>query len=301
MKRILIPVILFALPAFAQKATSQSLPDTYATQQRQQSFATSRLNGSQRDGQWVSLQLKDRTLRAFLRYPNKEIQSPVPIVIVLHEVFGLTDSTRNTADRISEMGYLTITPDMVSGLAPNGGGVEDFSNSRQTAEVVTGQLHANVVAQINAWARYGLNLPQSNGKLAVVGLSWGGGAAFRYAVSADHHPALKAAFSFYDVGPPVFNQGPNRANNPPMDISAMDVPVYGFYPTNDLRVMDSLPTTIEAMRAAEKLFFPEIYEGADHGYMRLGEDPANENVANKTALYKSLDRLKAELKNTVSN
>ncbi|MBB5687759.1 dienelactone hydrolase family protein [Sphingobium boeckii] len=295
MKPWLLGAIAIALPVYAQNSIPAPgvSPSTYASHQSEQAWATAKLAKSPRRSTWVKLQLGDRTLRAFVTFP--QTNKKVPVVLVLHEVFGLTESTRNTADQIAAMGYITIAPDMVSGQAPNGGGVASFENSTLTSATVTGQSHQSVNAQIDAWADYGLKLPHANGKLALVGLSWGGGATFRYATYPAYNPALKAAFVFYDIGPPIFNQGPNRANNPPLPVDTIKVPIYGFYPTKDTRVMNSLQATKDAMAKAGKAFDPVLYENADHAYMRYGEDPRDPNPANKAAVEASMARLKALL------
>ena len=51
-------------------------------------------------------------------------------------------------------------------------------------------------------------------------------------------------------------------------------PVYGFYGGNDARIDATIPETKENMKAAGKTYDPVIYEGAGHGFMRAGEDPA---------------------------
>jgi carboxymethylenebutenolidase len=155
-----------------------------------------------------------------------------------------------------------------------------------------------VNARLGAWVDYGNKLPASNGKLAVVGLSWGGGAAFRYTTTQPKD--VKAVFVFYDVGPPAVTQGHKRdlgLSTYPVD--KINVPVYGFYPTNDTRVMASLQATKEAMVTAGKAYDPVTYQGADHAYMRIGEDPANNNPANVAAVKASLARLEKLLKNVM--
>lgn len=276
--------------AIAQQPAAPPV-QTWAEQQREQAWATEELAKSPLRSEWMSLPMGARTLRAFVTYPAKRRKAPV--VLVIHEVFGLTDSTRNTARRIAEMGYVTIAPDMVSGLAPNGGGVSDFPNVRMTSDVMTTLPDDHAVAQFNAWADYAARLPQSDGRFAIVGLSWGGGSAFRYAGNPAHDRGLQAVCIFYDVGPPAINQGPNKLlpNRPPASVDRIDVPIYGFYGSTDMRVMKSLQATTEAMQAAGKHYEPVVYDGADHAYLRLGGNPADGNPANDRATADSYARL----------
>jgi carboxymethylenebutenolidase len=275
-----------ALPAGAQIPVQM---------QAAQGWATQKLAASPRRREWVTLDAGGQALRACVIYPQDRPKAPV--VLVLHEVFGLTDSTLNTADEIAAMGYVVIAPDMLSGLAPNGGGTPGFPSSREAANVNTAVPPEAVDARVAAWAAYGLALPQAEDRLAIVGLSWGGGEAFRYAADPGHNPALKLIAVFYDVGPPAVTQGPNRdaKTTPPASVAAIDVPVYGFYGGTDARVINSLPATKAAMAAAGKVYQPTVYDGADHAFMRLGEDPANTNPADAAAAKASLARLKGLL------
>ncbi len=285
-------LVLARQSAFAQ-APQPGATQTWADQQRSQAWATHKLEKSPRHQEWVQISSEGRTLKAWVDYP--EVKGKAPVVLVLHEVFGLTDSTRNTADQIAAMGYIAITPDMLSGLGPEGGGVSSFPSSRAASQTMTGMEDDVVNKALNAWVEYGIKLPRSNGKLAIVGLSWGGGAAFRYATTQPKD--VKAVFVFYDVGPPAVTQGSQREmglNSYPVD--RINVPVYGFYPTNDTRVMNSLQATKDVMAAASKKYDPVIYEGADHAFMRVGEDPANGNPANAAAVKSSLTRLEKRLK-----
>ena len=286
-----------ALSQNAQSETSKPLipqrtHEDWAERQRSQDWATQKLAKSSLHGEWVAIPSGNRTLRAFVIYP--EVQKKVPVVLVLHEVFGLTDSTRNTADEIAAMGYITIAPDMLSGRGPNGGDVESFEGPHAASEALTGLSDESVNRDLNAWADYGSKLPGSNGTFAVVGLSWGGGAAFRYAANVQRSD-LKAVCVFYDIGPPAETQ---RYSGAPGSISvaSIHVPVYGFYGATDKRPLVTLDATKAAMTAAGKFYEPVVYDGADHAFMRVGEDPTAITPANAAAVKKSLARLQEILK-----
>lgn len=256
---------------------------------RYQPWATARLERSPRQQRWVMLKSGQRELRAWVDEPAGT--GRVPVVIVLHEVFGLTDSTRNTADEVAAMGYLVVVPDMLSGYGPDGGDSRSFPTTRSASEMLTGLTDDQVNADLDAWADYGRTLRRADGRLAMVGLSWGGGAAFRYAVAP--RKELKAVFVFYDVGPPGVTQGPLRGQGlSNFPVAGIRIPVHGFYPERDARVIASLAATRDAMAGAGKEFDAVIYAGADHAYMRVGEDPADTNPANAEAVSASLARLR---------
>jgi carboxymethylenebutenolidase len=290
---LLCTALAVAAPAAFSQAPQPAAIQTWADQQKAQAWATQKLDRSPRHNEWVSISAGGRALKAWVVYP--EVKGKAPVVLVLHEVFGLTDSTRNTADQIAAMGYIAITPDMLSGMGPDRGDIDSFPSSRVASQTMTGMEDEVVNAALGEWVAFGRKLPRSNGKLAVVGLSWGGGAAFRYATTQPRD--VKAVFVFYDVGPPAVTQGSRREMGlMSYPVNRINVPVYGFYPDKDTRVMASLQATKDVMSAARKTFDPVLYEGAEHAYMRVGEDPANGNPANATAVKASLARLQKLLR-----
>ena len=295
-------LLLMTLPVAV--AQNQGVPfnppgppgQTWAQQQKSQSFATDKLAQSPRRREWVTIPLGTRKLGAWVIHP--QTAKKVGVVLVLHEAFGLTDSTINTADEIAAMGYTAIVPDMLSGYGPDGGGTSSFATTRSLGDLLDSLEDETVYPDLNAWADYGNKLPQANGKFAIVGLTWGGGVAFRYALVAPR-PDLKAVFVFCVSGPPEYNQGPAHFHKGIHDwpVIKTNVPVYGFYGGKDLTgppdspVLWSLPSTKRAMAAVGNFYDPVVYEGAEHAFMRIGEDPKNDNPANAAANKASLIRL----------
>jgi carboxymethylenebutenolidase len=244
-----------------------------------QDWAKERLEKSPRHQEWVDIKYGDRTVHAFIVYP--EVKSKAPAVLVIHEIFGLTDWAREAADEVAAAGYVAIAPDLLSGFGPNGGGSSAFAGQDEAVKAVSGLNPDVVTADLNATADYVKKLPAVNGKLAVVGFCWGGGQSFRFATNRHD---LSAAFVFY--GPP------------PKDFSAITAPVHGFYAGNDARISATVPDTTAAMKAAGKTYDPVIYDGAGHGFMRAGEDPTRTtgNEANVKAREDAWVRWKELLK-----
>jgi carboxymethylenebutenolidase len=244
---------------------------------RGQDWAKAMLNKSPRHQEWVKLTHGNRTVQAFVVYP--EVSQKAPVIILIHEIFGLSDWARSMADDLAAAGYIVIAPDLLSGFGPNGGGSSAFPDQQSTTQAVSG-LDADIVtADLNAAADYGKKLPAANGKIAVVGFCWGGGKSFLFATQRKD---LSAAFVFY--GPP------------PSDFSGITAPVYGFYAGNDARITATVPATKDGMAAAGKKYDAVVYEGAGHGFMRAGEDPTNTVPANTTARTEGLKRLLTLLK-----
>jgi carboxymethylenebutenolidase len=249
------------------------------TRANAQDWAKAALEKSPRHREWVPLKHDGRTVNAYVVYP--EVKSKVPVVILIHEIFGLSDWAREMADEIAAEGYIVIAPDLLSGFGPNGGGSDAFPNQEATVKAVSG-LNPDVVnADLDAAANYARTIPASNGKLFVTGFCWGGGKSFLFAT---HRPDLSAAFVFY--GPPP----------PDAAIANINAPVYGFYAGNDARIGATIPATITAMKAAGKVYEPVTYDAAGHGFMRAGQDPTNTNPANTKARDEGFARLTTLLK-----
>lgn len=242
-----------------------------------QEWAKQILDKSPRHQQWVKIPNGNRTVEAFIVYP--EVKAKAPVVVLIHEIFGLTDWARSMADDLAAYGYIVIAPDLLSGTGPNGGGSSAYPDQDARVKAVSQLNPDQVMSDLNAAADYGKKLPAANGKLAVVGFCWGGSKSFQFA-TVRHD--LNAAFVFY--------------GGQPADISAITAPVYGFYAGNDARISSTVPGTTSAMKAAGKKYEPVIYDGAGHGFMRAGEDPGNTNPANVTARKEGLARLLKLLK-----
>ena len=242
-----------------------------------QDWARQRLDASPRHREWVQVHAGNRTVQTFVVYP--EVRTKAPVVVLIHEIFGLSDWAREMADEIAAQGYIVVAPDLLSGAGPNGGGSSAFPDQDATVKAVSGLDPAQVTGDLEAVADYGKKLPSASGKLAVVGFCWGGGKAFSFATA---RPDLNAAFVFY--GPP-----PEAAA-----MSSIHAPVYGFFAGNDARIGAMVPGAVAAMKAAGKTFEPVTYEGAGHGFMRAGEAP-DASPDNKKAREEGFARLEAEL------
>ena len=239
-----------------------------------QDWAKERLAKSPRHGEWVTVKHDGRSVDTFVVYPESKDKRPV--VLVIHEIFGMTDWVEDLADQVAEAGYIAVAPDLLSGMGPNGGRSSSFPEGK-TMEAVSKLNADQVTADLNAAADYGTKLPASNGKLFVVGFCWGGGQSWRFATN---RPDLSAAFVFY--GPP-----------PDKDAMArIKAPVYGFFAGNDARIGAMIPDATTNMKAAGKTFEPVTYDGAGHGFMRAGEAP-DANDANKKARSESWERWKS--------
>src|SRR5438034_11770494 len=91
-----------------------------------QDWAKARLEKSPRHGEWVKVQNGKREVKSFVVYP--EVKNKATAVVVIHEIFGLTDWVRGVADQLAEAGYIAIAPDLLSGMGPKGGGTAEIGS-----------------------------------------------------------------------------------------------------------------------------------------------------------------------------
>ena len=244
-----------------------------------QDWAKARLEKSPRHGEWVKIKQGTREVNCFVVYP--EVKDKAAAVVVIHEIFGLSDWVRGVADQLAEAGYIAIAPDLLSGTAPGGGGTAELGGGDAVRKAISSLPPDQITADLNAVVEYVAKLPACNGKVAVGGFCWGGGQTFRFATN---NKGIRAAFAFYGTGPEKEE-----------DIARIHAPVYGFYGGNDNRVNATIPKSTELMKKAGKTYEPVTYEGAGHGFMRAGEAP-DASAANKKARDEAWTRLKDLLK-----
>lgn len=228
--------------------------------------ALSRLNVSPRHGEWVTIPVSATdTVRAWVVYPQR--QTKAPVVVVIHEIFGLTNWVRAVADQIAADGFIAIAPDLLT-MKHLPDGPDSVQMQAATAAIRTLDPQ-QVQTDIDAVARYGMSLPSALPKYGIVGFCWGGGVSFAHAT---HAPALGASVVYYGVSPRT------------EALSAIHAPVLGLYAGSDARVDATIPPADSALRAMGKIFTYSVFDGAGHGFLR---QQTGMNGANKTATEKA--------------
>jgi carboxymethylenebutenolidase len=220
-----------------------------------------RLARSPRHGEYVMIRTGPAdSVRAWVVYPERA--SKAPVVVVIHEIFGLSTWVRGVADQLAADGYIAIAPDLLTGKAAPASGSDTLTQAVATATIRTLNMD-DVQRQLAAVGQYGMSLPSAERRYGTVGFCWGGGTSFAHAVMS---PAgLGAAVVYYGTSPSI----PTLAN--------VKVPVLGLYAGDDARVDATVPPADSAMRALGKSFEPHTFAGAGHGFLRQqdGKDGAN--------------------------
>ncbi len=230
------------------------------------------LKESSRHGEWVDIKMADGTaLKSWVVYPERSTKSGV--VLVIHDIGGLSDITRAVGDQLAQDGFIAIVPDYLSGKGPNGGGTESLGTG--VGQAIRDLTPADVNARLNAAMEYGKKLPASNGKTGVIGFCWGGARSFGYAAA---QPSLNAAVVYYGDAPGA-SDGTLETQ-----LANLKAPVLGLYAGNDARIGATVPPTEAAMKKLGKSYEIHTYEGAGHGFMGA---PAGAGGANLKAAQQS--------------
>jgi carboxymethylenebutenolidase len=253
MHRIILAALLLTASLALAAEPSKIAPsaDTVADQ----------LKNSPRHGEWVDIPVGETKLKTWVVYPERKDKAPV--VLVIHEIFGLTDWVRGVADQLAAEGFIAVAPDLLSGKGPNGGGTDSLGD--QVGPTIRKLTPEEVNQRLDGARDWALSQPSANGKTGSVGFCWGGGASFNYAT---HQPKLNAAVVYY--GSP-----------PKKDLDRIECPVLGCYGGDDNRITSTVEATKKAMEEAKKSYDPHVYDGAGHGFLRQqsGQNGANQKAA----------------------
>ncbi|MEX1259037.1 MAG: dienelactone hydrolase family protein [Gemmatimonadota bacterium] len=240
--------LILAFPAFAQ-----TLPAGEAD-------ATARLNASPRHGEWVTVPAGGGDeVRAWVVYPERP--DPAPVVVVIHEIFGLSDWIRGVADQLAAEGFIAIAPDLLSGKGPGGGGTESVDQQGATA-LIRELDRAEVNRRLQASAEYATALPAATDRVASIGFCWGGTSSFTFATAWD---GLDGAVVYYGSSPAE------------TDLQRTAAPILGLYAGDDARVNATIEPARFVLGPMNVPYGVEIFEGAGHGFLRQqdGREGAN--------------------------
>jgi carboxymethylenebutenolidase len=239
-----------------------------------------RLASSPRKGEYVNVMVDGKPMRTWVVHPAGNGKAPV--VVVIMEIFGLSDWIRGVADQLAAEGFIAVAPDIVVGHGKDGGDTSSLATASQP-EVMQAVLSippAERTAKLRAAREFALKDPRSNGKSASIGFCFGGSESFALAVA---EPNLNAAVVYYGTAPT--DAPPAARGTPPAPYQVSDsvanvkAPIIGFYGglMQDPRVGNTVAPTEAKMKAIGKTYEPHIFDGAAHGFLRAqtGNDGAN--------------------------
>ncbi|MHB1170574.1 MAG: dienelactone hydrolase family protein [Longimicrobiales bacterium] len=222
--------------------------------------ALARLNSSPRHAEWTVIRTGDAdSVRAFVVYP--ESSEPAPVVLVVHEIFGLTNWVRAVADQLAADGFIAIAPDLLTMENIPADSSGDPDRQQATQQIRTLDV-ADVHRQLSAVADWGMALPAATDSYGIVGYCWGGSTSFRHAVESDD---VDAAVVYYGSSPDTTM------------LAQIDAPVLGLYGGNDERVNATIPAAQRTLDELGRTYEVHIFDGAGHGFLRQqsGQEGAN--------------------------
>lgn len=226
--------------------------------------AAARLAASTRHGEWVKIAWEagsTDSLMAWVVYP--ESRKKAPVVVVIHEIFGLSTWVRGVADQLAADGFIAVAPDLLSRV--RGGPSADELRSDSATKLIRSVNVTEMNKGVYAAAQYGLSLPAAAKKYGVVGYCWGGSATFNHAV-----------FNGKNFGGGVVYYGTSPAKD---SMPRIQAPVLGLYGSNDARVNATIGWADTTMQALKKSYTYKIFDGAGHGFLRAQDQPANLEAA----------------------
>jgi len=275
--RLVLAAIFAAACAAAAIGQAAGLPPA-------EGDAKQRLESSPRHGEWVTVDAGGGdTVDLWVVYPERSDRAPV--VLVVHEIFGLSDWVRAAADQLAAEGFIAVAPDLISGKAPGGKGSRSVSGD-DARSLIAALDPAEVARRIDAAASYATTQPAALPRYAVVGFCWGGGVSFAYAA---HQPSLSAAVVCYGT-PPAAEA-----------MARITAPVLGLYGGNDMRVDATVPPAAQEMKRLGKSFDHMIFEGAGHAFFRVQSGQAGANMkATRQAWPRMIEFLKKNLQQGTS-
>jgi len=225
--------------------------------------AKPKLNTSPRHGEWIDVKVpgSDQPVKTWIVYPERSTRAPV--VIVIHEIYGLTDWIRSVADQLAADGFIALAPDVLSGKGPDGGDTDSFGSRDAVVGAMRKLSREEVTTLLNAIRDYGIKLPAATEKYGSIGFCWGGSTSFAYATA---QPELNAAVVYYGTAPDA------------ADLGKINAPVLGFYGGDDARVNAGIPAAETELKDLGKSYEHHIYEGAGHGFLRAQDDRDGANM-----------------------
>ena len=264
---LLTLLLLAALPARACNADGAlragGTPPAATGLPPEENAARAALDASPRHGEFVDVQYGEgrAPIRTWVVYPER--RDKAGMVLVIHEIYGLSDWLRGVADQLARDGFIAVAPDLISGLAPGGGGTEAAASRDDVVKLVRQLTPEETKARLDAVRAWAAGIPSANGRLATLGFCWGGGVSFAYAAA---QPPPQAAVVFYGVSPDSTL------------ITQVRAPVLGHYGGDDARVTSTVEPARKALAALNRPYEPHIYPGAGHGFLRAQNDRDGANL-----------------------
>ena len=279
-RRLVFGVLSLAACGSKQPAGSGPQPGAQvaaATLPASNRGAPERLAASPRHGEWVKIALSSGSadsLMAWVVYP--ESRDKAPVVVVVHEIFGLSTWVRGVADQLAADGFIAVAPDFLSRVRGGPSSVElPGDSARRLIGGVNSEERNRIIVAAANWA---MTQPAATQKYAVIGYCWGGSTTFMHAVHGGVS-GFSGGVAFY--GLPYMSGGSAATATtaavpatPNADsLAKIRMPVMLLNGSKDARIAAAMPALDSIMKALDRTYTGVNYEGAVHGFLRAQDDP----------------------------
>jgi carboxymethylenebutenolidase len=265
-KLVLLIGIALMLAAFSLLAANKNAVVKTDALPAGEENAKAVLDSTPRHGEMVDVPLAEGSapIRTWIVYPEKKEKAGV--VLIIHEIYGLSDWIRGVADQLAKEGFIAVAPDLISGMGPGGGGTDSVASRDDVVKLIRGLTPEETKRRLDTVRAYAVALPASNGKLATIGFCWGGGKSFEFA-AADPPPAAVVVY---------YGTAPDSAT-----LLRVKAPVLGLYGGDDARVDATIEPAKVALAKSGVSYDPHVFDGAGHGFLRQQSQRANLKATEK--------------------
>ena len=195
-------------------------------------------------------------VQAYVAVPSAP--GPHPVVVMIHEFWGLNPDIVSKADLLAEEGYLVIAPDTFRGRTTGFIPTAIF----QVITTPADEFNQDVDAVV-AWAEEQQSADSE--RIGIVGFCFGGRGSLRYSL---HNPAMRATAVFY--GEPVTDAA---------RLKTLQGPVLGIFGGADSSIpLDSVKAFERGLKQAGVESTVTVYADQPHAFVKNAEGIASDKV-----------------------
>jgi carboxymethylenebutenolidase len=214
------------------------------------------------DGE-VKIPVADGEIPAYRAMPDTK-NKKFPVVLVIHEIFGVHEWIQDVARRFAKLGCMAIAP----ALYARQGDVKTITEIRQLQRDIFSKIpDTQAMSDLDAAVAWAKKNSGNTGKLSITGFCWGGRITWLYAA---HNPKVDAGAAWYGR----LMSAPDAPKNPvqptmPIDVAKdLKAPVIGFYGGQDRGIpLDTVQRMEDELKKGKSKSKIVVYPNAGHGFL----------------------------------
>ena len=225
----------------------------------------------------VKIPVRDGEIPAYRAMPDVK-NKKFPIVLVVHEIFGVHEWIQDVVRRFAKLGYMAIAPSLYT----RQGDVTQMKDIQEIiGKVVSKTPDAQVMTDLDSTVAYAKKNNGNTKKLSVTGFCWGGRITWLYAA---HNKNVDAGAAWYG-GLIASASRPKNPLQPTMPLDAakdLRVPVLGLYGGLDTGIpLDSVQQMQEELKKGKSKSEIIVYPNAKHGFHADYRDSYNKESSDE--------------------